>query len=160
MLTQDNLAQAIAAALIPHRALVTRTEGLLIEAHAVTSADSNGDVFRLFEEKPDLTGLPVIEDGRPIGMINRNIFMQSFARPFHREIYWYKSCIAFMDKSPLTVERDTSIQDLSFKVIAGGEKTLADGFIITEQGHAMPASAAPPTCSRRWPTCRPKRVGW
>lgn len=134
MLTQDNLAQAIAAALVPHRALISHTGGLLIAAQAVTSAHSNGDVFRLFEEKPDLNGLPVIEDGRPIGMINRNIFMQSFARPFHREIYLGKSCIAFMDKAPLIVERDTTIQDLSFKVIAGGEKTLADGFIITEQG--------------------------
>ena len=134
MLTQDNLAQAIATSLTPHRPLIHRTDGLLIPAQAVTSAQSNGDVFRLFEEKPDLTGLPVIEAGRPIGMINRNIFMQSFARPFHREIYLNKSCIAFMDKSPLIVERDTSIQDLSFKVIAGGEKALADGFIITDRG--------------------------
>lgn len=134
MYTQDNLAQAIAASLAPQRTLIQRTDGLLIPTQAVSSTDSNGDVFRLFEEKPDLTGLPVIEAGRPIGMINRNIFMQSFARPFHREIYWQKSCIAFMDKAPLIVERDTSIQDLSFKVIAGGEKALADGFIITEQG--------------------------
>jgi serine phosphatase RsbU (regulator of sigma subunit) len=134
MHTQDNLAQAVISALARHRPLVTRTEGLLIQAQAVTAAHSNGDVFRLFEEKPDLVGLPVIDEGRPIGMINRNIFMQSFARPFHREIYFQKSCIAFMDKEPLIVESDLSIQDLSFKVIAGGEKALADGFIITDQG--------------------------
>ena len=136
MLTQNNLAHAFAAPLA-QRALVTRTDGLLIPTQAVTSAHSNGEVFRLFEEKPDLSGLPVIEEGRPIGIINRNIFMQSFARPFHREIYLQKSCIAFMDKAPLIVERDTSIQDLSFKVIAGGEKALADGFIITDQGQYL-----------------------
>ena len=134
MLTYDNLAQAPISPFTPHRPLITRTEGLLMQALSVTSAHSNGEVFRLFEEHPGLTGLPVLEGGRPIGMINRNIFMQSFARPFHREIYLQKSCIAFMDKAPLVVERDTSIQDLSFKVIAGGEKALADGFIITEQG--------------------------
>lgn len=134
MHTQDNLAQAVESILAPHRPLITRTEGLLIQTPAVTAAHSNGDVFRLFEEKPELTGLPVIDQGRPIGMINRNIFMQSFARPFHREIYLAKSCIAFMDKEPLIVEQDTSIQDLSFKIIAGGEKALADGFIIAHQG--------------------------
>lgn len=133
MLKHNNLAYAVAAP-VAHRTLIHRTDGLLIPTQAVTSTESNGDVFRLFEETPDLTGLPVIEAGRPIGMINRNIFMQSFARPFHREIYWQKSCIAFMDKAPLIVERDTSIQDLSFKVIAGGEKALADGFIITDRG--------------------------
>lgn len=131
---KDNLAEAIVVAPTPHK-LVTQTAGLLIEVRAVTPASSNGDVFSLFEENPDLVGLPVIEQGRPIGMINRNIFMQSFARPFHREIYLQKSCIAFMDKLPLVVERETSIQDLSFKVIAGGEKTLADGFIITDDGN-------------------------
>lgn len=132
MHTQDNLARITATG--THRTLISQTADLLIEADAVTSAQSNGEVFRLFEEKPGLVGLPVIENGRPIGMINRNIFMQSFARPFHREIYLQKSCVAFMDKMPLIVEGQTSIQDLSFKVIAGGEKALADGFIITTEG--------------------------
>ena len=134
MLTQDNLAQLHTWAPVHQCVLINRTEGLLIPALAVSSTETNGDVFRLFEEQPELTGLPVIEDGQPIGMINRNIFMQSFARPFHREIYLSKSCIAFMDKAPLIVEHSTTIQDLSFKVIAGGEKTLADGFIITRNG--------------------------
>lgn len=133
MNAHDNLAKAIAPA--PAHKLITQTGGLLIEAQAVTPASSNGEVFRLFDENPELAGLPVIEDGRPIGMINRNIFMQSMARPFHREIYLHKSCIAFMDKLPLTVERDTSIQDLSFKVIADGDKALVDGFIITQNGN-------------------------
>lgn len=132
MSNEDNLA-AVAMHAAPH-VLITRTEGLLIDAQAVTPASTNEDVFRLFEENPDLVGLPVIEENRPIGLINRNIFMQSFARPFHREIYLQKSCIAFMDKEPLIVEQRDSIQDLSFKVIAGGEKALADGFIITDEG--------------------------
>ncbi|HTH93998.1 MAG TPA: SpoIIE family protein phosphatase [Rhodocyclaceae bacterium] len=133
MSNEDNLAAAIATHAAPH-VLITRTEGLLIDAQAVTPASTNEDVFRLFEENPALVGLPVIEQNRPIGLINRNIFMQSFARPFHREIYLQKSCIAFMDKEPLIVEQRDSIQDLSFKVIAGGDKALADGFIITDDG--------------------------
>jgi serine phosphatase RsbU (regulator of sigma subunit) len=108
------------------------TEGLLLPCDAVTPATPNKDVFALFEARPDIIGLPVIEDGRPIGLINRNIFMQSMARPFHREVFLNKSCIAFMDKQPLIVDRKTSIQDLSFRVLEGGQKAMNDGFIISE----------------------------
>lgn len=100
----------------------------------VTPAHTNRDVFSIFDAQPELIGLPVVEDERPVGLINRNIFMQSLARPFHREIYLSKSCIAFMDKTPFIAEAGTSIQDLSFQVLEAGTKTLIDGFIIAEGG--------------------------
>lgn len=110
------------------------TESLLVEVPAAAPDDTNESVFRIFETRPALIGLPVVEDGVPIGLINRNIFMQSMARPFHRELFLKKSCIAFMDKCPLVVEGNTSIQDLSFRALENGTKTLADGFIITQGG--------------------------
>lgn len=134
MHTNENVALATAQAVAVAHTLITQTGGLLIPTQSVAPTTPNHEVFRLFEDNPGLVGLPVVEEGRPIGMINRNIFMQSFARPFHREIYLSKSCIAFMDKDPLVVDRKTSIQDLSFKVIEGGEKALADGFIIADNG--------------------------
>ncbi|MGE5466605.1 MAG: SpoIIE family protein phosphatase [Ignavibacteria bacterium] len=112
--------------------VVDHTEGLLLPCEAVTPASSNQDVFGIFDAQPDLIGLPVVADGRPIGLINRNIFMQSMARPFHREVYFAKSCIAFMDKQPLVVDRTASIQDLSFRVVEGGQKAMNDGFIIAD----------------------------
>ncbi|HTJ96858.1 MAG TPA: SpoIIE family protein phosphatase [Rhodocyclaceae bacterium] len=134
MNSHENAALAATQTIGLTHALITETGGLLIESPSVTPEQLNRDVFRMFEEDASLVGLPVTEQGRPIGMINRNIFMQSFARPFHREIYLQKSCIAFMDKNPLIVDKRTTIQDLSFKVIAGGDKALADGFIITDAG--------------------------
>jgi phosphoserine phosphatase RsbU/P len=55
------------------------------------------------------------------------------AKPFYRDLFSRKSCIAFMDKSPLVVDESMSIQDLSFKVVGSGRKTLNDGFIITNK---------------------------
>ena len=121
------------AANAPHR-LAGRAADLLIDAPTVSPAHTNQDVFQLFDHHPALSGLPVIEDGRPIGLINRNIFMDSFARPFHREVYSHKSCIAFMDKSPLVVEAATPLQELSFRAVEHGGKTLTDGFIVTADG--------------------------
>ncbi len=110
------------------------TRELLIEVPPIGSATTNEEVFRTFNEQEHLVSLPVVEDGRPIGLINRHIFMESLARPFHREIYLRKSCIAFMGKNPLVVEEDTSIEELSFRVLADGSKALTDGFVIVREG--------------------------
>ncbi|MBI4985680.1 MAG: SpoIIE family protein phosphatase [Rhodocyclales bacterium] len=126
------------AAAAPIRsALIHQTAGLAIPCDAVTPAATNKDVFAIFEAQPQTVGLPVVEDGCPIGLINRNIFMQSMARPFHREVFLGKSCIAFMDKAPLIVDKTTSIQDLSFQVLASGQKAMNDGFIVSDGGRYL-----------------------
>lgn len=119
----------------PHLALPETTGDLLIPAHHVSPSSSNAEVFMLFEETPGLHSLPVVEQQRPVGMINRNVFMESLARPYYRELYLKKSCTAFMDRSPLLVEATTGIEELSFRVLEGGQKVLVDGFIITRDGH-------------------------
>ncbi|MBY0579237.1 MAG: SpoIIE family protein phosphatase [Burkholderiales bacterium] len=107
---------------------------ILLQYPVVSPAETNNEILHIFAETPHLIGLPVIEEGYAIGLINRNIFMDSIARPFHREIFGKKSCIAFMDKTPLVVEQSTSIQDLSFLVVDAGKKALTDGLIIVENG--------------------------
>ena len=111
---------------------------LLHPSPTVLQNQTNDEVLQILTQHPEVIGLPVVEDNRPIGLINRNIFMDEMAKPFRRELYSRKSCIAFMDKQPLVVEENLGIQDLSFKVVDGGVKTLKDGFIITDaQGNYL-----------------------
>jgi serine phosphatase RsbU (regulator of sigma subunit) len=67
-------------------------------------------------------------------LINRDIFLSQMSKPFHRELYDKKSCIAFMDKEPLIVDANESIESLTFKTVDAGEKALVDGFIVTREG--------------------------
>jgi len=111
------------------------------DAHALcsdspflTAEETNEKVMELFTRHRDLASLPVLEGGRPIGLINRDIFMSQMSQPFRHELYGRKSCIAFMDKEPLIVESSMDLETLTFKAVAHGEKALADGFIITRDG--------------------------
>lgn len=106
-------------------------KNLLINVPVLSPMHTNEDVVTAFMMHENVIGLPVIENNRPIGLINRNIFMDGMAKPFYRDLFGRKSCIAFMDKSPLLVDESMSIEDLSFKVAGSGRKTLNDGFIIT-----------------------------
>ena len=100
----------------------------------VSPADTNREVIRFFKEHPDLPALPVVENGVPIGIINRGIFLTGFSQPFHREVYERKSCIAFMDKTPLVVEGELAISELGILAVKAGAKVLQDGFLVTRQG--------------------------
>ncbi|WP_223247387.1 SpoIIE family protein phosphatase [Sulfuriferula sp. AH1] len=106
---------------------------LLRTIPSVSPSQTNDDVLKLLSENSSLIAVPVVENGKPIGLINRSIFMDGMAKPFRRELFARKSCIAFMDKDPLIVNQNMSIQALSFKVVHSGGKTLNDGFIITDE---------------------------
>ena len=107
---------------------------LAVSVPAVTFEENNAKVLEVFGRHRELISLPVLEDGHPIGLISRNIFMSQMSKPYHRELYEKKSCIAFMDKDPLIVEVDTSIETLGALAVESGDKTLADGFMIVDQG--------------------------
>ena len=104
---------------------------LCVETPWVTADDLNETVLEVFGKHRDLTSLPVTEDNRPIGLISRSIFLSQMSKPYHKELYGRKSCIAFMDKDPLIVDASMDIESLTFKAVEFGEKALADGFIIT-----------------------------
>jgi serine phosphatase RsbU (regulator of sigma subunit) len=89
--------------------------------------------MEIFYSRPDMASLAVVENNRPIGLINRDIFLSQMTKPFHRELYDKKSCIAFMDKEPLIVDASMSIEALAFKTVEVGEKALVDGFIVTRE---------------------------
>jgi serine phosphatase RsbU (regulator of sigma subunit) len=99
----------------------------------VSPAQSNREVFQVFKDHPEQAALPVVEDGLPIGVINRGIFLTGFSLPFHREVYERKSCIAFMDKSPLVVDGGLPVAELGRLAVVAGAKVLQDGFLVTRQ---------------------------
>ena len=101
---------------------------------AVEAEDTNARIMQLFNERREITSLAVIEHDRPIGLINRDIFLSQMSKPYHREVYDRKSCIAFMDKEPLVVDAGLSIEELTQRTVEVGEKVLADGFIVTREG--------------------------
>lgn len=110
------------------------TAGVLrIDVPHVTPEANNVQVMSMFSEHKSLIGLPVLEQNRPIGMINRHIFLSQMSRPFFHELYDQKSCIAFMDKAPLIVDAGAGLDFLAERVVETGDKAITEGFILTEE---------------------------
>lgn len=101
----------------------------------VSPTTPNQVVFEKFTADPELQALPVVNDGTPVGLINRFALIDRFARPYRRELYGKKPCSILMDPEPLVVDKNLSIQELSAIIVEAKSHHLANGFIITEDGH-------------------------
>lgn len=117
--------------LLQNRATV---EKLLKPSLSVDPMCHNEDVFKIFDDDADIYSIPVVLDGRPVGLISRSVMINDYARPFRRELYGRRPCEMMMDKSALIVDKTSSLQDLSALILQSKPHHLANGFIITENG--------------------------
>ncbi len=94
-------------------------------------------ILASFAANKDLRAIPVVNHGRPVGLINRYEFVDSLAQPFRRELLGKKPCEDMMIATPLLVEKTTPIHELSGFLSASEIRHFTDGFIITEQGRYL-----------------------
>lgn len=92
------------------------------------------EIFAHFSENKNLRAIPVVKNGRPVGLINRYEFVDSLAQPYRRELLGKKPCADMMNAAPLLVEKSTPIHELSGFLSESEIRHFTDGFIITEQG--------------------------
>jgi len=117
--------------LLQNRATV---EKLLKNSPSVNPTCNNEDVFKIFDSNADIYSIPVVLQGRPVGLISRAVMINNYARPFRRELYGHRPCEMMMDKSALIVDKMSSLQDLSELILQSKPHHLANGFIVTEHG--------------------------
>ena len=124
--------------LLPEESPLSRrhvtVEKLLTPATPVESMVSNEVIFERFEKHPQELAIPVVSEGRPVGLINRHQFIDRFARQYGREIFGRKSCLQFADCAPLIVDKNMIIHNLSRTLIDAESRHLSEGFIITDEG--------------------------
>jgi diguanylate cyclase (GGDEF)-like protein len=107
---------------------------LVIDAPALTAQHNNNDVIALFSHQPELHALAVVENERPIGIINRRVFSERMAQPYTRELYGRKSCTAFMHEAPLLCDVRQSLESMADILRGQDQRYLSDGFVITREG--------------------------
>jgi signal transduction histidine kinase/ActR/RegA family two-component response regulator len=99
------------------------------------SPDTLGsEIFARFEREPDTLGIPVVEDGRPIGLVERDVFLLKFGGPLGHAQYANRPVVHVMDAEPAVVEAGVRIDIFSEALLKGGPGTLLRSFIVTRQG--------------------------
>lgn len=107
----------------------------LTERAEPISPDTLGiDVYARFEREPDTLVIPVVEDNRPLGLIERNAFLMKIAGAFGHALYAQRAVIHVMDPEPAIVEAGVKIEGFCDTMLKGGAGELMRGFIVTREG--------------------------
>ncbi len=91
------------------------------------------DLF-LTEEYRQLLSLPVVAQGRPVGLVSRYQIMKIFLTRYGRELYGRHPVAEIMNSRPLMLEQDTDITSASQFITANLQYPITEDFIILEAG--------------------------
>ena len=92
-------------------------------------------VLKLFQENSDIFALPVVNsDNIPTGIVDRKDFIETFIKPFSKEIYGKKKISDFMNTSSIIVDKGTTIDDVARIIVDAGMQHMVSGFIATDNG--------------------------
>lgn len=91
-------------------------------------------LFECFYPDPALHLIPIVDNGVPLGLINRHAFIERFSKPYQRELHGKEPCQKIIPGAPLLVEKNMPLAELSHFLAEVGSRHLTEGFIITENG--------------------------
>jgi len=107
----------------------------LTERIAPVSQNTLGrDLFARFESDRDILVIPVVEDDRPVGLIERDSFLLKFGAPFGHASYANRTAAHVMDPEPAMIEAGVDIDVFSDVFLASRPGDLMRGFIVTRNG--------------------------
>lgn len=112
---------------------------LLVHIEPASPDTDNNEIFARFSADHTLHSIPVVKNGKPLGLINRYNFIDRFAQPFQRELLGKKPCRQIMGANPLLVEKNTTLHEISQFLAESKNRHFADGFIITDEGRYLGA---------------------
>jgi len=101
---------------------------------AVAADLSCAALYESFSREPDLVVVPVVEDGRPLGLINRYEFCLRLADKFGRALFEKKPVSQLMDPSSLIVDARMRLDDLGPIILNDRPSAISNGFIIADSG--------------------------
>ena len=81
--------------------------------------------------------MALVEHDKPIGLLNRQSFVDRYARPYFKELYGRKPCLLFANAAPLLLDRHTGLDAMTAVLTSTDQRYLTEGFIVTEAGRYL-----------------------
>lgn len=106
----------------------------VVAAPTVGLTSTNDELAALFSGHAKLHSVAVVEDERPVGIINRARFMNEYGKLYYREIWGRKPCLIHATLEPRLIERNHNVDELISILTSDDQRYLVDGFVATNNG--------------------------
>ena len=91
-------------------------------------------VIEYFAANPNVHGIPVVKDGRPVGLLMKNKFLANLATQYGVAVYMKRTISLLMERKPLIVEYDTPLEQVSKSAVTRGADDIYDYIIVVKNG--------------------------
>jgi two-component system cell cycle sensor histidine kinase PleC len=115
---------------------------VILAVEAALPSMTNGEVYNRFTDDPELVSIPVVEKGRPVGLVYRHELTMRLAHRYGNALYANKPVSHLMDAEPLVVEHLMNIDDLEWIIANEKPSALLHGFIVTRNGAYVGVASA------------------
>lgn len=93
---------------------------------------SGANVLELFNKNNSIQGLPIVEHNRMAGLVMRDKFFSKLGTQYGFALYVNRPISLLMDKRPLVVDYDTTIDIVSKLATTRSEEKLYDYIVVTK----------------------------
>ena len=119
----------------PMRQLKTRpadTVAELVQKAASLSPEvAAEDVNDIFIRRTDISSIPIVENGRAVGLISRSQVQELFSGRFSHQLYGRKPVGDFMDRHAVIVDGEMRLEEVSQRITENDNTDLNNDFIVT-----------------------------
>ena len=95
------------------------------------TVDELAEVFRAHST---LKAIALVDDGHPVGLVNRQTFNDHYSRPFFKELYGKTPAKKFANTQPLVLHKHAGVDAMTEVLISADQRYLSEGFIVTDNG--------------------------
>lgn len=100
----------------------------------VTSESTLRDAWERLQSEPDVFALPVVDNGRPLGLIHKWRIMETFSTPYGRSLYERLPVSNRHSADALVVDYEVPLNEVSERLINDDAHYLKQHFIVVKNG--------------------------
>ena len=110
-----------------------KVSDISIRSLCIPSAMPGSEVKEIFTASPALFGLPVVDDDKVQGLVMKDKFFMQLGTQYGYSLYSKRPVKLIMDKMPLVIDWDTSLEIASRIITARNNDCIYDIAIITKE---------------------------
>jgi len=92
------------------------------------------ELAEVFQTHNSLKAIALVDSGRPVGLVIRQTFNDSYSRPFFKELFGGRPAMQFANTNPLVLQKHAGVDAMTDVLISADQRYLSEGFIVTENG--------------------------
>ncbi len=110
---------------------------LVLDVPPLSDDATHLDAARRFLSDDSLRAMAILKDGKPVGLINRQGFLNRYTKPYFKELYDQRSCMLFANTEPLVLDSAVGLEQLTDVLTSEDQRYLSEGFVVTRDGRYM-----------------------